>query len=114
MSEWKKISELQDEWIQRGCVLRVPRTMENDPDWYPDPFTDFLVFDANRSYGLMVLSGSKAGLTRIVFPADSSLPGSVGLSSEWLRKNWTKWVYPNGQFEDVLIRKVSFVCAWNQ
>ena len=106
MENWEKLVALKSLWVQRGSVLRVPTKLTNDPDWYPDPWTDFLIFDskANGAYGLIVLSGHKAGMISVVFPAESSLPGHVGLRREWLIENWNKWVYPNGSAEEVWIR----------
>jgi hypothetical protein len=92
MNKWIKLTDYQDTSIRRGSVLRIQKKIDGDFDWYPDAYTDFLIFDplAKGVYGLMVVSGYKSG--------------SVGLQRGWLVENWKKWVYPDGSVDEAWIR----------
>ena len=37
----------------------------------------------------------------VLFPEEAN---PDGLSTEWLIKNWTKWVWPEGDVNSVLVR----------
>ena len=95
----KKLAEFVGE-IQRGTILRCSGS-------YPyEAFVDFMLFETvlegYNTYGLIVVSGYKAGLTFVVFPAEVwQISNRPGLSSEWLRSNWYKWGYGQCPLEDV-------------
>jgi len=109
MSDWMKLSDYPSDAIRRGSILRVPSRKKFDGTWYVDDFMDFLIFDAqsffsDAGYGLMVLSGQKAGLVNTTLPLESMPVDGIGLSKDWLVANWTKWVYLDGVVADVWIR----------
>ena len=52
--------------------------------------------------GLITISGYKAGINMYVLFPEEANPD--GLSTEWLIKNWTKWVWPEGDVNSVLVR----------
>jgi hypothetical protein len=106
MNKWIKLTDYQDTSIRRGSVLRIQKKIDGDFDWYPDAYTDFLIFDplAKGVYGLMVVSGYKSGMIYVLFPPESKGDGGVGLQRGWLVENWKKWVYPDGSVDEAWIR----------
>jgi hypothetical protein len=108
MNEWIKLVDYPDDYITRGAVLRVPSVKVFNGDWYADDIVDFLVFDASHfsgAYGLVVVSGYKAGCINIIFPTESSgSTFSIGLQKVWLINNWNKWVYIDGSVDSVWIK----------
>ena len=98
--------DYQELWIPRGSVLRVRSIIDKDPNWYVEKQVDLMVFDATNLkgiYGLIAVSGTKAGLINIVFPQESSDDESVGLRTKWLVDNWEKWVHPAGDVDSVIL-----------
>ena len=106
MIDWMKLIDCKDVYVRRGSTLRVRRSEKKEQDWYPDAYTDFIVFDPLKTgtYGLMVASGQKAGMIYVVFPLESSGGDGVGLKIDWLRDNWREWVYPDGVLSEAWIR----------
>src|SRR3546814_7431416 len=51
--------------------------------------------DEQYGHSIAVASGNKAGLLVVRLPVESRLPGTWGLSREWVVKNWAKWIYPD-------------------
>lgn len=100
MSEFVRLIEFNGDEIRRGAVFRVRAV------WPYESAVDFLVFetsDSSSSYGLMVSSGSKAGLTLVHLPKAADCLTSPGLSTQWVRKNWSDWIYPDCALGDVFI-----------
>lgn len=86
--------------ISRGAIFRLPAV------WPYEEWVDFMLFetqDDDRPYGLIVSSGYKAGLFLVNLPAESISDEGHGLSTEWVITNWTKWIYPECNVEDVHI-----------
>ncbi|WP_431128873.1 Imm45 family immunity protein [Variovorax paradoxus] len=106
MKKWTRLIDCKDDYIRRGSVLRIRKNPEGNFDWYPDPFTDFLIFDpvAKGAYGLMAISGHKSGMIYLIFPSDSTGSAGVGLQCKWLIENWKKWIYPDGTPDEAWIR----------
>ena len=59
--------------------------------------------ELDRPYGLIVSSGYKAGLFLVKLPAESISDEGHGLSTEWVIANWSTWIYPECNVEDVYI-----------
>ena len=106
MDEWMKLTDNGGAYIRRGSVLRIPKSPQGTFDWYPDAYTDFLIFDPAKDgvYGLMVSSGHKSGMTYLIFPSESKGNNAIGLQRACLIDNWRKWVYPDGTPDEVWIR----------
>lgn len=109
MTNWVKLNNYPDDFIRRGAIFRIPSTNKNRENWYRDDFVDLMVFDASgafedRVYGLICISGNKAGLINTTFPKESSGSNSIGLRKEWVIKEWNIWVYPDGSVSDVWIK----------
>ncbi len=52
---------------------------------------------------LVVATGYKSGLILVSLPAESKFSEGGGISSQWLHKNWRKWVYPEAKLGDVWV-----------
>ena len=88
--KWKSLASLKNVPLSHGAIVRTPG------EWPHEKVVDLLVFDAQQygsGMGLMVDSGYKSGLVLVILPADSNFGKGGALSSDWLRKNWRKWVY---------------------
>jgi hypothetical protein len=103
---WKKLLEHEDDYVQRGALLTFPAG---------HPFEGQVVVmvcehragGAEFPFCLVTITGYKAGINPMqALPAESKLPsGGIGLSRDWLIRNWTKWVWPEGDAGSVLIRE---------
>ncbi|WP_212813396.1 Imm45 family immunity protein [Erwinia rhapontici] len=88
--------------IARGTVFRLPAT------WPYEEWVDFMLFetqDDERPYGLIVSSGFKVGLFLVKLPIESISDEGYGLNTEWVINNWSNWIYPECNVEDVHILK---------
>ena len=83
--------------LQRGTVIRLLGKVPYEA------VVDFMViegYDPDRGMSLMVSSGYKAGLTLVSLPKDS---GKFEIDINWLKENWSHWVYPECPVEDVWV-----------
>ena len=94
-----KLIDFEDSSIWHGNVFRVLGK-------YPyEKFVDFMVFETqfeDKPYGLIVVSGYKAGLILVYLPKESSFVGG-GLDKKWIVSNWDKWIYPDCDVSDVYL-----------
>ncbi|CAA0149396.1 Imm45 family immunity protein [Tenacibaculum maritimum] len=97
-----KLLEYKEETINRGYILRCKGV-------HPyEEIVDFLICESTNidieSYMLIVSSGYKAGLKYSQLPKES-IPNGVrmGLSTNWLIENWSKWGYFDCKIEDVYL-----------
>ncbi|CAG75021.1 hypothetical protein ECA2119 [Pectobacterium atrosepticum SCRI1043] len=98
MNNAMKLVNYPSKALVHGTVLRLPG------QWPYEELVDFMVFDmpgGDRSNGLMVSSGHKAGLILVLLPQDSELKEVRGLSTQWVIDNWEKWIYPECNINDV-------------
>jgi hypothetical protein len=96
---WTKLTEFEQDFLPRGTLLKFPAKY---------PFEGQVVMmvcegperEVDRQC-LLTITGSKAGINPyVVFPASP-----VGyLQRSWLIENWNKWVWPNGDVSDALVR----------
>jgi len=73
---------------------------------YPyEDIVNFLVceFPSGEPCRLIVSSGYKAGLTLVVLPEESMKEVDFGISTNWLKENWYKWIYPDCPIDKVKI-----------
>jgi len=97
MVEKTKLVQAKLDVISRGSVLSVPG------EFPYEEFVDFMLFetqDDDAPYGLMVISGYKAGLVLVRLPKES-VSAAGGVDKVWFLANWNKWVYPNCDVDDV-------------
>lgn len=99
MSSMVLLVESQATSLSHGNIFRVPGK-------YPyETWVDFMVFDTqieHSPYGLIVVSGYKAGLILVRFPVESLSPAG-GLDREWVVSNWGYWVYPECDVSNVYL-----------
>ncbi|KWS27224.1 hypothetical protein CCL11_07375 [Pseudomonas syringae] len=97
MAKKIKLVDFKGDAIYRGNILRVCGK-------YPyEEFVDFMFFEAKltgSTYGLMVVSGYKAGLILVYLP-NECLAEDGGIDKAWLVKNWSNWIYPDCDVSDV-------------
>ncbi|WP_425526800.1 Imm45 family immunity protein [Xanthomonas oryzae] len=70
---------------------------------------EFMLYETgevDRAYGLIVVSGYKAGLKLVNLPSDS-LAASGGVSKGWVISNWDRWIYPECEINDVYFLLIS-------
>ena len=100
---WQKLMDFNEEWIYHGAILRFPGE-------YPyEDYVDFMVYEPmpfEDCMGFMVVTGFKAGLSAQLVPL-SAMPqdSKRAFSSEWLKNNWSTWVYPSASVDSVFILK---------
>lgn len=92
-----KLVDYKNKSIKRGTVFRLPAV------WPYEEWVDFMVIDLFETHGLVVSSGHKAGLILISLPIESASIEGRALSTEWVVNNWSKWIYPECNVEDVHI-----------
>ena len=83
--------------LTRGDVIWVPESGIQDAIAY-------LLFDnqlEERPYGLINMVGYKAGLKYVSLPAECLEPRGGGVSWDWLKSNWDKWI-GLGKYEDAI------------
>jgi len=100
MGNFVKLVDFSDPVIERGSVLRMPA------QWPYENVVDFMVFEnpeADRPYGLIVTSGYKGGLIRVLFPRDCMVTDRRGLSTVWVKDNWDYWIYPEVSLDAVFL-----------
>lgn len=101
---WHKLVHLaSDDAIFHGAVIRCKGR------WPYEDIVDFLVVnnhDRERGMSLVVSSGYKAGLPLVVLPKESETGHDNRadyISVDWLKNNWTEWVYPDCDVMDVYV-----------
>ncbi|WP_198089194.1 Imm45 family immunity protein [Variovorax sp. E3] len=109
MEFWKKLNDYSNEYVKCGAVLRVPSVEKNRENWYREDIVDLMVFYAGAAFkdaacGLICISGHKAGRINATFPLESGDGNGNGLRRDWLISNWNRWVYMEGDINDVWIR----------
>ena len=109
MQSWMKLNDYSDEYIKCGAVLRIPSVEKNRENWYREDIVDLMVFNAgaafkDAAYGLICISGHKAGRFNVTFPKESGDENGNGLRRDWLIGNWNRWVYADGSVDDVRIK----------
>jgi hypothetical protein len=98
-----KLLNIDKEAFGRGWIFRC-----NKAEYPYESKVDFIIREEGNSpgnYALMVISGFKAGLTLVNFPAECILPDK-GISKKWLIENWAKWIYPECPIEQVDIYRI--------
>ena len=94
----EKLIDYTETSIPRGTIFKCKGVYPYEEVVY------FLLCELGDSYGLMVISGYKAGLVYVRFPKESIPDGyRLGLGSDWLKTNWNKWGYIDCDIEDVYI-----------
>jgi len=98
---WRKLTDPAPEEISRGAVFRFPAR------WPYEDTVDYLLteHDSDAGFALVVASGYKAGVIRLVLPPEARIarPGVRAISRCWVISNWERWIYEECGARDVLI-----------
>ena len=74
---------------------------------YPfENIVDFMLVDipyVESSFALICISGYYAGACECCLPKEAKNAGTHSISTDWLIKNWNKWVYSECSVNDVLV-----------
>lgn len=84
-----KLIDLKEEKIGRGAIFRLIG------EWPYEDIVDFMLFDIageESALGLIVVTGYKSGLQCVHLPNECLFEGTKMLSTNWIIKNWKKWV----------------------
>ncbi|SPL72038.1 Imm45 family immunity protein [Acinetobacter stercoris] len=95
----KKFKEFNED-LERGLILRCKGQQPYEE------YVDFMIVEQQeeqRKYGLMVISGYKAGLMYVSFPKEAISLKGFDLSYEWVKLNWSNWGYVDCALDDVYI-----------
>ncbi len=94
---WETLIDTKEEQFFRGIVFRFPAQ-------YPfESVVDFMITrdpDSPAEYSLICSTGHHAGDLELQLP-EESMHGDGGLSVQWFKDNWQKWVYKDCKVEDV-------------
>ena len=94
-SDWSKtrrlLTDIPDESLWRGDVIRLAHDPSLGPDSPPADFMLFELWGYDDVLGLLKLKGYKAGLPFLYFPNESQGDGKRSLETRWLIENWDKW-----------------------
>lgn len=94
---WHPLATCQKNSFGRGVVFRFPASAPFEK------IVDFMIIEEHESpifYKLICSSGHHAGQTELVFPAEAKHQAG-GVSVDWLKKNWSVWVYSKCEVSDV-------------
>jgi len=97
---WVKLTKLVGKSFSRGTLIRFPSSY---------PFENeviMMVSEAPNGNGLCLITvtGYKAGINCYQKFPESEVNSEIG--ADWLIQNWSKWVWPEGNVNDVLIHEV--------
>ncbi|EKO3629269.1 Imm45 family immunity protein [Vibrio metschnikovii] len=95
-----KLVEYRSDSVSRGTVFRFPAM------WPYENYLDLLVVsmpDDDSEYGLVISTGHKAGLILVRLPKESEHGDKRAIKTKWLLDNWSKWIYPECDVDNVFI-----------
>jgi hypothetical protein len=100
---WKKLAQLQAEMLWRGSLFAFSATY---------PFEEKVVLMlcdhqmGEEPFDFVTITGAKAGINPyVILPKQCLFDGNThAVSTEWLKENWTKWVWPDGNIDEVWFR----------
>ena len=97
---WLQLSKQNHLNLSRGSLIRFKASY---------PFEDEVIMmiceapDCHSNLGLMTITGYKAGINCYVIFPESARDDDATISSQWLLQNWRKWVWPDGNPDDVWV-----------
>jgi Immunity protein 45 len=103
MIKWLSIVSLRKfSTLRRGTLLKFRAA-------YPFEEKIVLMICENREnlempVNLIVITGHKAGINPLQNLPSKCLSKEGGLSVDWLISNWGKWIYPECDIDDVMVK----------
>ncbi|MEV6341610.1 Imm45 family immunity protein [Nocardia vinacea] len=94
-ASWEPLCTTGEPYLCRGAVLRYPSDAA--------VFDLMLIEQRPSRWGLMRVTGYKAGILVAVLPIDAHHPQVPGISAAWLRQHWNQWVHLDSRPEDVFV-----------
>ncbi|WP_294390629.1 Imm45 family immunity protein [uncultured Sphingomonas sp.] len=98
-AQWQRLSEVDNNYrYSRGSLFLFKA------EWPFEEFVQFVLVVDGTTYRFVSLTGYKSGHIYSYLPGDEEgfgIPGLAGIRAGWLKENWNKWVYPDGNIEDV-------------
>ncbi|MBU1640493.1 MAG: hypothetical protein KKG53_08410 [Proteobacteria bacterium] len=95
--KWETFADNKQVQFHRGIIFRFPAK-------HPfESVVDYLLINdhyAPADYSLMCSTGHQAGTIKLRLP-EESMHADGGISVQWLKDNWQKWVYKDCKVEDV-------------
>jgi len=99
---WRRLVNWKEEPLWRGTVFRLLVSK-----WPYETPVDLMLVESLASpsgFGLLIVSGHKAGLRLLDLPASAKAQGKVeAISCAWLVKNWARKIYAPCPVERVRI-----------
>jgi hypothetical protein len=103
VDDWIPLLSLtRNDRLSRGALLKFPAVYL---------FEDRVVLMLCESrgqpefpYNLVTIAGYKAGISPLQNLPKKCRQDEIGFDVAWLRRNWNKWVYPECNVDDVLVR----------
>ena len=96
--KWSKLIDFNEQYLQRGYLLKFKAHY---------PFEEAVIMMVCEGgccqKALITISGYNAGINMYVLIPEEANPDG-GISTKWLITNWTKWVWPEGDVNSVLVR----------
>lgn len=103
VATWRPLSEIEATSLWSGTVFRFPAT------WPYEAFVDYMLVsdqgDEGAKLKLLATTGYKGGSMNIcaMFPPEAYVSGAVAISSDWLKANWSEWVYDACKMSEVYV-----------
>jgi hypothetical protein len=96
---WRKLTDPAPDEIWRGAIFRFPAR------WPYEDTVDYLLADQPDGLVLVVATGYKAGILKLVLPDEAYVArdGVRAISRSWMVSNWERWVYEECSARDVLV-----------
>lgn len=115
---WEKLLTYPSASIPLGAIFRLPSQRPYDGTWYAEPIMDFLLIDLTGVYevpgfGLISMSGHKAGRIAATPPMMSASSDGKGVSRDWMANHWNEWVYPDGVVSNVWVTEARSLKCWS-
>ena len=84
------LDKIGDRPLPPGTILRFAAA------WPYEDMVDFMIVSFPDGCGFVVTTGYKAGLIVVILPQQAMPEGQIAISASWLARNWTHWIWPQG------------------
>lgn len=98
-----KLMDYKENKLWRGTIFRFKGS-------YPfEEIVDFMLVDIpciESGFGLVCISGYYAGTLECYLPKEAKNENTHSISTNWIRDNWIKWIYPECSVYEVYILEI--------